>query len=198
MQDLSNPGYRKEILDEILNDENRIRKLESYKRREIAKNRHAPYILQRLAQEFPESYQSMRKILSINPVPRILDERAALYRETPDRQITLADGSPLSDDQQTLIDALYKFGKIDQKIKSADWIYELQDQCELQIVPANGAISLRAFHPHQVDVVKDERNPEKAFAYVISTFQNTMPAMGGDGIDEKIANRNDGQSGGDR
>jgi hypothetical protein len=195
MQSFASEAYRKQILDEILGAENVTRKRESFRKQEIYKKRQQPYVIERMKEDGfgDQTISDMRKIMSINPAPKIVKEMARLYEEPPKRTITLPDGKPLSEQQQAQADSLYELAKANVKLKRANRTYKYQDQAIAQVIPSRGIIDLRIYHPHQIDVVPKEDDPEVPFGYVISSYDRAQSLVGGDGIDQKISDRNDAE-----
>jgi hypothetical protein len=80
---------RKRIIDQINSSENKARKLREQRKFDIYRKRQAPYVLERLQDEFDvKTVRDMRKVLSINPCKRIVDEQASLYVDEPERHWT--------------------------------------------------------------------------------------------------------------
>lgn len=192
MQDLMSLDYRKSVLDEILGQENLARKAESFRRSEIYNKRAKPYIDQRLRAEFPKSWQSMRKVYSVNPAERIVNKKASVYREAPERAITTRDGAALSDIQEKFLTETYREGQFNQSLQRANRIRKYQHQYFAQVIPFRGVIRLRIYQPHQIDVIPMETDPETAFAYIYSAYDRSKALSGGDGVDQKVADIDDG------
>jgi hypothetical protein len=164
--DLSSAEIRKEIIDEINGDENVSRKRFEQRKFDIYRNRQAQYVLERLVDEFGQkSTQFMRKVLSINPLPRIINEQASLYANEPERYF-----APGTDQEKDLIARLYQYGKVDTAMRLANRYYKLHDQAFLYLVPKNGLLIPRAITPKDLDVIPDAHDPEKAYAYVMNVF----------------------------
>lgn len=194
MQTLLNQEYLKAVIDEILSDENQARKAESFKRMEIYNKRHAPFVEEKLKAEFKaETVQAMRKILSINVAERITDKMATVYQTPPTRSFTTKSSEKISDEQAKYIDDVFKSGKFNVKLQTANKREKYQNQTILQVLPAKGVLDMRVYHPHQIDVIPLESDPEQAFAYVISSYDRAKSLIGGDGKDETIADRNDAE-----
>lgn len=194
MQDLKNEEYRKSVLDEILGPENLERKAESFRRSEIYNLRAAPYIEQRLKKEFPKSSSSMRKVLSINPAKRIIDKQASVYSREPERSVIVESDVALSDEQEAFIEETYSEGKYNSAMLLANRVRKFQHQCAIQVIPFRGVISPRIYQPHQYDVIPMEDDPETAFAYITSAYDKSKALSGGDGVNQRIADANDGKT----
>lgn len=169
--DFTSLSVRKQIIDEILGQENKARKEEHIKRFEIYRERQKPFVEELLKQNLSEKTVSeMRKITSINLAKRIIDDIASIYKSEPTRTFQSANGQPLTEDQTKQCENLYSMAGANTKFKKANKWHELHGQCAIQTIPRNGVIDIRVLAPHQYDVVPDETDPEKAAAYVINTF----------------------------
>jgi hypothetical protein len=157
---------RKQIIDEISGPENISRKRFEQRKFDIYRNRQAQYVLERLRDEFgPKSVQNMRKVLSINPLPRIIQEQASLYQNEPMRHFGNA-----SEQEEETLENLYHYNCVDQQMRLANRYYKLHDQCFLYVVPNGGYIYPRALTPKDLDVIPDANNPEKAYAYILNVW----------------------------
>lgn len=164
--DLSVQGIRSAVIKEIKGEENKRRKAESLRRFEVYKERQQRFIVEKLESEFSrKTVDEMRKILSVNLAPRMINELASIYQNPPEREFTDA-----TDDELKQIDALYESVKADVKLLQANRYFKLNDQCAIQIVPRSQKLQARVLLPHQYDVIPDANDPEKAFAYIVSVF----------------------------
>lgn len=163
---LLDAAIRKQIVDEINGEENKSRKEESLKRFEILSGRQGRYITKKLESEFSKKTVSeMRKITSVNIAQRVISEQSSIYLTEPVREF-----SNLNEEQELHVDNIYKHARANIKLKKANRVYKSNQQALLQVVPSDGVISFRVFWPHQVDVIPDEMNPEKAYAVILSVF----------------------------
>jgi hypothetical protein len=164
--DLLSPGFRRALIEQINSDENKRRKAESLKRFEIYHDRGDRYVVEKLLNEFEvTTVKEMRKCMSINLAKRVVDSEASVYGTEPERTF-----EGLNEVQTQLIMDIYDDGKFNHKLKLANRYYKLEDQCAIQVIPQDGEIKLRVLLPHHYDVVPDPMNPEKAYAYIVSTF----------------------------
>jgi hypothetical protein len=165
---LLDPVVRKQIVTDINGDENMSRKRFELRKFDIYRNRQAGYVLERLRDEFGlKSVDNMRKVLSINILPRIIQEMASLYNCEPERHFSNA-----SEQEEDLLERLYHRSQFDQNMRLANRYYKLHDQAFLYIVPRQGMIAPRVLSPKDVDVIPDATNPEKAYAYIMSVYNN--------------------------
>lgn len=159
-------SYRRRIVDEIESDENISRKRFEQRKFDVYRNRQAEYVIEKLESELkPDFVSRMRKVLSINPSKRIVDEMASLYKQEPEREF-----SDASDSEQEQIEALYYYAMADAKLRLANCYYKLHDQAALFVAPRDGVIDIRVLSPKDYDVIPDEKNPEKAQAYIFSVW----------------------------
>lgn len=87
--DILDAAVRNKIISEIKSDENISRKRFEQRKFDIYRNRQAPYVVERLRLEFSEkTVQSMRKVLSINPCKRIVDQMGSIYSQEPLRNFS--------------------------------------------------------------------------------------------------------------
>jgi hypothetical protein len=164
--DLMSESIRRSVIKEIKGDENKRRRAESLKRFEVYRERQDRYILEKLESEFSEkTVREMRKILSINLCPRIVDQLASIYKTPPVRGV-----ANLTEAQEQQVAVLYEHAMVDVKLAQANKYFKLENQCAIQVVPRNGIVKIRVLLPHQYDVLPDENNPEEAYAYVVSVF----------------------------
>jgi len=206
--DMLNPGVRAKIIQEIKAEENKQRRAESLRRFEVYKQRQEKFIVDKLEDEFStKTVREMRKILSINLCPRIINQLASIYNTAPSREFGSGE---LTEDQDAQIEALYHSAKVDVKMMQANRYLKLNDQVILQVVPRNMEICVRVILPHHVDVIPDEMDPERPFCYIVSVFDkyqfvnqstdsqslasggsNSGPRQFMDGVNQSIADSED-------
>lgn len=162
------PNYRALIIQDIEGDENRRRKQESLKRWEIYKDRLEPYLYSILQNQMGvETTQDlkMRVISSINLCRRIIDEQSSIYNKRPVR--ALADSDEKTDE---LFAEVYNIGRFNTSFKQANILFNLMDQCSIQIIPKSGKLRAKVLAPHHYDVIPNDMNPEVAEVYILSQF----------------------------
>lgn len=174
--DLTKEENRIKVLADIKSEENYNRKRDQQRRFDVYNDRQDTYILERLRREFSEkTVQEMRKILSINLSKRIIDEKSSIYQRYPDREFSTRSGAELSDDQVLQLENLYKYNRVNVALKRANIFYNLNDQCTLMIVPdKQGCLKVRAIPPQHYDVVPSAMDPEKAYAYILNTWDYNL------------------------
>ena len=160
----------KRIIEEIESDDNKRRKAEHQKRAHVFNDHLRPYVLSMLGKEFsPQTVAEMRTCTSINLSKRIVTEMASIYKRCPD-----CDYLNATEEQENGIEAIYQAAKADVALKKANQKYKLHDQCAIQVIPKDGAITMRILSPHQYDVVPDPLDAERALAYIISVYDKTQ------------------------
>src|SRR5689334_1839491 len=117
---LLDQSERKRIITEIKSSENRSRRLDEQRKFDIYKKKQAAYVLERLKDEFDaKTVMSMRKVLSINPCKRIVDEQSSLYVSEPERHFGEVDEA-----QEEQIKAIYECSKVNQRMRLANRYYK--------------------------------------------------------------------------
>jgi hypothetical protein len=176
---LSNPNIldeavRKKIIDEIGGSENLSRKRYEQRKFDIYRNRQAAYVLERLSDEFSsDTVQRMRKVLSINPCKRIIDQLGSIYAQEPERHFSGTDDGPETQADESMekkLEDFYHCNGVDPQMRLANRYYKLCDQAALYIVPKLGKIQPRALTPKDYDVIPDFNDPEQAFCYILNVF----------------------------
>lgn len=141
-------------------------------RYEIYKSRQSPFVYEKIKREMGSEAAKGRTITSINLTKKIVNEQAKIYLREPEREF-----SDLNDQQRELIESIYEESSVDIKMKKLNRIFKLNDQAALQIVPKEGRLEFRPLYPHHYDVVPKVSDPEKADAYIISSFNKKLLMM---------------------
>lgn len=186
-EDLLNQDVRKAIIKGIKSNENRLRKSEAFKRYEIFKDRIKGYVYQELVSQFgSETAKKMPLISSVNTTKKVIKEEAEVYLRAPERTFTATN----KEDVATLA-LIYKEGRFNARLKKANEIYKLnKGQAVVQPILVDGKIELRVLWAHQFDVIPDAENPEKAFAYITSSF-DASEYVESDQVNQPIADPDD-------
>lgn len=168
--DLSKQADRKAVIELIKeDDENKGRKRRSLKEYRVFQNRIKQYVVEKLKSEFDaDTVREMPIVDSINISRRVCLQQASIYREAPKRNFT-----NLTPEQEDVVRLIYRDLKIDQKMLKSNELYKLQNQNLIQILPFEGKLELRVFKQHEYDALPDMNFPERAYGYVISTFDRT-------------------------
>lgn len=190
--DLLNANDRKLFLEDIISNENRVRKAESLKAFEVYNGRIEQYVIDYLRSQYSEkTVLQMPIISSVNLCSRIANKKSSLYRSGVKRQFT----GNLTDDQKDELAKLYAEAEIDSKLFKSNVYYTIQGQNFLKVLVKKsedgdgGELCVKSLLPHHLDVVPNE-DPEKADAYVQSAFDR-MQYIKTDGQNQKIADPDD-------
>jgi len=174
---LLDEGVRKQVLGDINQEENFSRKREAQRRFDVYRGRQDAYILEKLISEFSvRTVQEMRTILSINMTEKIIDELSSLYKNEPVREYTDA-----SENEEEQIDELYNKAKFNSVMKIANKYYNLWDDLDILVIPKDGMIKVKPLIKQGYDIVPDANDPEKAYALILSTFDDATHATFVDG-----------------
>lgn len=166
MANILDINERKRIIDEILSEENKSRKEDSYKRYEIWKCKHGKYIMDALNREFSaETVRNMRTVTSVNITRRIVNAKSSIYKHEPTRTFENA-----SQELAEYLKSLYDEAHANIKLKKSNKILNLENQAAVQVVPKDGKLQFMTYYPHNYDVVPDEMNPEKGKIYILSAY----------------------------
>jgi hypothetical protein len=174
--DLLDKGVRAQVLSDINQEDNHNRKRDQQKRYDVYHGRQDVYILERLRKEFSQkTVDEMRKILSINLAKRIIDEKSSVYTREPERTFYTKSGADLTDAQTEQLEALYRFNNVDTALALTNVAKNRHDQCALMCVPDKmGGFKVRAVSPIHYDVIPSNKDPEKAYAYIISVWDKDL------------------------
>lgn len=163
-------SFRRKVIDDINTEENKQRKAESLKQYEILNDRMHQYVVDYLKQQFSsKTVSEMPVISSINLPKRIVTQEASIYKSEPIRHFKNA-----SEREIEQLNLIYDELAFDAKMLKANQVYKLQNQACVMIIPKNGELVARVLYAHQYDVVPMENDPEKASAYIISTFDKSL------------------------
>ena len=161
--------YRKQILGEINSWENKQRKFESFKQFEVYHDRANDYVVSYLQNQFSkETLEQMPIVDSVNLAKRIVNKQSSIYNEPPERNYV-----GLNSDQAMEIDKVYEDNCLNLKLRKANCYLKLQDQSFLWVIPENKELKVKTLLPHQVDVIPNEIDPEKADAVILSVFDRS-------------------------
>jgi hypothetical protein len=157
-----------QAINRIESNENKGRKAESYKQAEIYNDRIKQYVVADMrGQSNEETIREMPLVSSINIAKRVVNKLASIYKEAPDRQ-----WKDLTPEQNETLWNIYHDMGVNKKLCTANKFYKLHKQCLLWVIPKNGKLTMRVLRPHQWDVIEDHFDPEKAIAYIISSYDD--------------------------
>ena len=164
--DLTNQSERKDIIDEIGQEENIARKRYAQRSFDCFRERQDGYIKENLSYEFDaESVSEMRMITSINLTKRIVQELSSIYTREPERQFGNA-----SDREIDQLEMLYDYSMFNAKSRVGNQYYNLQNQGTYYFIPQDGVIKCKPLPLQSFDVVPDAEDSEKAYAYILNTW----------------------------
>lgn len=187
---LESIDVRKQIIKDIKGNENIERKRKAFVAYEIFKDKIHDHVYNYLVNQFgSESAKAMPVISSINIAKKVVTEESSVYTTPPMRAFSEADDAEI----QILEDVL-KAGKFNAKLKKANEYFKLyKGQVIAQVILQDKKLNLRILLPHQVDVIPDVENPEKAYAYITSSFDKSQYVKS-DRVNQIIADQDDAKA----
>lgn len=177
MADLTTIEGRSELIKVVTSKHNQRRKDEAKSKYEIFKGKIETYVRQELARIYhsKEKVKNMPVVSSMNFAKRIIDEKARLYNNPPERSYV-----DLTDSEA--VENIYEDLNLDTVLLSAHKLLELQGQVLIQIIPKNGVITTKTLKKHQFDLIGKPDDPTVIEKVVITSFDrnkyNLLKAMG--------------------
>lgn len=166
---------RLEFLKSIQTSENKLRKAKSLQEYEIYNGNINQYVEAYLTQQLSaKTVSKMPIISSIEICKRVADQEASIYRNEPKREFQNASDSDLQ-----AIDNVYNDAMADIKLLKSNRYFKLQSQSMIQILPKDKKLDFRILFPHNIDVIPDASDPEKAESVIISAFNKETYSLGG-------------------
>jgi len=191
-QNLESQKYRQDLINEIKGSENNERMEKSLEDWDVFKGDIRPYVERRLTDRFSETLVSEVPIVaSINILKKSVKAKASLYKTAPTREFT-----ELNDQQQEVVELVYKDMRMDAQMLSLNELYELQGQTHALIEPKNGRLALRPVKSHQINVKPSDIDPETGEIYIFSSYDKSKSGLKEDESDnknQKIGDLNDYQ-----
>ena len=191
--DFKNPSSRIKYINEILGDENRRRKLESFNSWEVHRGNIKPYVKQELCRILgKEAGISIPIVSTVNLSKRITTIEASIYNEEPSREF-----SEVSEDQEKDLQSIYDEIKVNETLDKLNVAKRQEDQAHLQLVPWKGEYKLKVIRNYQLDIIPDDMDPESASAYIISGFDRDYTGVPSerneqrDGVNQSIGDADD-------
>lgn len=191
METLPNPNLenfaeRKRLLDHIKSAENMEDKKRSLRDYEIYNDRIYRYVYDKLASQLSaKTAASMPIVANLNIAKRISDKKAGIYNTAPERVFTTA----IESDSEIMDNVYSDFG-FNTMLSKANKYQVLRNQTWVQVVAKDKKLCLRVLQRHHIDVIPDLLDPEKAYAYIISSFDKAG-WIDSDGSNLSIADRDD-------
>ncbi len=187
--DILNQVDRKLIIDDIFSYENKKRKTESLEDFEIYNDRIADFVYKRLERELGEKTACQMPIVdTINVGKRIVKSEAKIYTNDPKRTVE----TNVEADKEA-IELVYEDGNFNSKLQKANIYYKYRNQSFVQVVLKDKQIQLRNLHAHNVDVIPDPEDPERALCYLISSFDKSQTVKT-DGTNQTVGDADDYKS----
>jgi hypothetical protein len=170
MPNLATIEGRLDLIASINDENNKARKQVSLKQSEVDGGRIQQSVKEYLRGELHlETVKEMPIVSSINVQSAITDKKATVYKKRPDRRFT-----DVSEEQEEVLNKIYKDMKLDQKLNRMNRNYVYQDQSIGMIVPKDGKLICRIMKMHQIDAIPSDLDPESSDGYIISTFDRTL------------------------
>lgn len=168
--DILSEGFRRQVMEQITANENDERKDESRRRFEIWAGNLHEVVKEEMSLEYGrETIEKFRTQSSINFVPRIIEEKASIYKFMPDRI-----WENVTEEQAEYIDDKYEENEYNVSFKKANEFYKLQDQVELQIIPNElNDLPARVLQPHHYDIIESPVNPENKIVTILGINDET-------------------------
>ena len=114
-----------------------------------------------------ETVDEMSIFANVNLQRRISKAEASLYKKPPQRKI-MVDSKEVEE-----LGWILEGMEVDTVLRRANEAYKYEGQCAIQVYPYEGKLKCRVLLPHHFDIIADEKNPEKPWAYIVSNFDNT-------------------------
>lgn len=128
---ISNIDDVKKVISLISTSESQIRKNDAFNDYQIYSGGQMDLLIKKLKQEFPDSFSEMRPI-EFNYCKKVVNKRASLYKDGIER-IVMVNGEK-NDDMQVIFDNVYKIADIDNIMKKANALFELNSFTKIQIL----------------------------------------------------------------
>jgi hypothetical protein len=188
--DILKKNELKDVFAEIEGYENKLRRYNAFKELDIYNQNQSKYILEKIRKMYGEEAAcSIQAETSINLATRIVNAESSIYKRPALRTFS---GTEKEIEQAN---SHYNYMNADEKLKTANRLFRLGNQCAIQVIPKNGKLKTRVLYKHQYDVVPLENDPESAFMYIIPMQAKSLEVQEmysrGDGMNQKIADLND-------
>lgn len=162
---------RQNLLKQIYSVGNMQRKLDAFKAYEILNDRHSKYVIEKMEEERGKDAGKLaKKFTSINLTPRMIDELASVYKDSPDRTFTEIEN-------QEIVKDIYKDIRLDKNLKQANRYLKAMEQCEVQVLPKKGKLITRVLPPFLYDIIPDPMDPERPLGYIVSSYDSLSTAL---------------------
>lgn len=192
--DFTDPNQRIKLIGEVLSDENRRRKLDSFNSWEVHRGNIKPYVSDELCRLLgKEATRKIPIVSTINLSKRITDIEASIYNEEPIRTF-----NGVNENQAADLEYIYSQTKTNELLKKMNVGFRQEDQSHIMITPNNmGKYKIKVLKNYQLDIIPDDMDPETAQAYIISGYDRDYEGTPADrterrdGINQGIADADD-------
>lgn len=188
---LLDQSVRSQIVEDIKSFENVNRKQKSLKDYEVYNDNAYPYVYSSLCSQLSkETAKQMPIVANLNIAKAVVNKEATIYTDDPEREY-----ENITDADAAVLEMIYDECGFNTYLGKSNKYYKLRNQSFLQVVPKEGKVKLRVLHAHNIDVIPDSDDPEKAFAYIVSSFDKANYLRAGqDNINQTIADTDDYKS----
>lgn len=157
-------GYRRLVLSQIKQGENKYRKDKSWKQYRVMSDDYSQYVVEKLAGSFDiDTVLEMPRIASINIANKIVQKTAVVYKKAPTRTYT-----GVSDADTEVLNLIHVDGKFNKKLRASNKSFKYQNQNLIQIIPKRGKLTMKSLKLHQYDVIPMDDDPEEAKTIILS------------------------------
>ncbi len=179
---------RKEVVQSIKSFENVKRKQLSIREYEVLNDNIKDYVYEDLVLQLSEDTAKQMPIVStVNFAKAVVNKKANIYTDGPKRSYP-----EITDSDLKAIENTYQDFGFNTVLSKANKYFINGRQVFLQVVPKDNGLKLRVLQKHNVDVIPDESDPEKAFCYIISSFDKSLYGkLGSDNVNQIIADQDD-------
>lgn len=184
--------FRKDVIEEILDEENQIRKMREKKRYDVYKDGTRKYVIERLEKEYSNAdtlQDAIHRTANLSILRKIIDKKSVVYKDGVIREVNSEQGK---EEKQEQLDSFTDLLNINSAMKKVNRYLENHKNCDVYITPYDcpmtgyKKIRLQVLPPYLYDVIEDAENPEIPRVYVFSY----MPS-----VEQKTYSKGHGQSG---
>jgi len=173
-EQLLDPAFRAQVLEEIEGEENKMRKRESLRRLEIYKDDVRKHVILRLEGEMDGSTveEMKHRTANVSICKKIIDKKARVYRNGVIRET----GEEAKDEQVSMVTEKVNLNREMKKVNS---YLELSKNVLVQVMPLMDPktelfkVKLNTLAPHFYDVIEDVNDPTKPRVIILSYFNES-------------------------
>lgn len=179
-EEILDPAKRKQIIDEIIGQENRRRKNEAFKRYEVYKDQTWKYVISNLVKQFdPATVDEMAySISNLSIARKMVDKLARVYSFGVTREVVDESGA-VNVQATKALEELVQEMDFNSAMKKVNRFLKLQRNCMAYVKPVkcyddNGKevyeIKVQALNPYLYDVIEDPNDREKPMIVILSNY----------------------------